>query len=101
MIYFLFVNYTFSFIIGFIAGTLFGFIFNKVWSFESKREYIKEIWVYFIVYSVSLGIGMISLRFLVYTFNIVPVIANIPVLILTTLINFFGIKIIAFKNKKW
>lgn len=100
-IYFFYVDYTISFIVGFVIGTLFGFIFNKLWSFESKREYFKEIWLYFLVYLISLGAGMLFLRFLVNSFNISPLIANIPVLVLTTFMNFFGTKILAFKNKKW
>ena len=101
MIYFLFVDYTLSYIAGFIIGTLFGFVFNKIWSFESKSDYNKEIFMYFIIYSFSLVIGTFAIRGLVNYAGIKPIIANIPVIILTTLINFFGTKIFAFKNKKW
>jgi putative flippase GtrA len=101
MIYFLFINYIVSFITGFIFGTLFGFVFNKMWSFESKRNYKLEIGIYFLIYLISLGIGILLLRFLVDHLNISPIVANIPVLILTTLINFSGTKIFVFKNRKW
>jgi putative flippase GtrA len=100
-LYFLMVNYVWAYAIGFIVGTLFGFVFNKLWTFESEREVHKEIWVYFLVYLVSLGVGALLLKFLVNNIGLEPVIANVPVLVVTTIINFFGTKILAFRNKKW
>jgi putative flippase GtrA len=101
LLYFFAVNYTLSFAVGFIAGTLFGFVFNKLWSFQSERDSSKEIGLYILVYVFSLFLGILFLRFFVDSMHISPVVANLPVLILTTLINFFGTKILAFKNKKW
>lgn len=101
LLYFLFVNYTISFIIGFVAGTLFGFVFNKIWAFESEKSPYREIGPYFLVYLFSLIIGILLIRFLVNQVGIAPVLANIPVLFITTIINFFGTKFLAFKNKKW
>lgn len=101
LLYFLTVNYVLSYAVGFVTGTLFGFVFNKLWTFESEREVYKEIWIYFLVYLASLGIGALLIKFIVTSFNIIPAVANIPVLIVTTLINFFGTKILAFRNKKW
>jgi len=100
-LYFILLSYTLSFAIGFITGTLFGFVFNKLWSFESERNPSKEIVVYFVVYLISLFLGMLCLRILVNQLDMKPIIANIPVLAITTLINFFGTKILAFNNTKW
>ncbi len=98
---FLLVNYIFAFAGGFIAGTFFGFIFNKIWSFKSKRESKKEVGLYFLIYTISLIVGIFFIKFLVNSFELNPIIANIPVLALTTIINFFGTKIFVFKNAKW
>jgi putative flippase GtrA len=99
--HFLHVNYTVSFMLGFIAGIFFGFTFNKIWTFESKRNFEKEIWIYFIVYFISLGVGTLMIRFLVESFNINPLVANLPTIGVTTVINFLGTKVLAFRNKKW
>lgn len=96
-----FISYTISFSIGFISGTILGFYFNKRLTFESKRDAKKEILPYFITYLISLGAGILLIRFLVDSMNFSPLIANIPVLVFTTIVNFIGIKIFAFKNKKW
>ena len=101
MVYFISINYTLSYITGFIVGTFFGYFFNKVWSFESKNKYSKEIINYFLFYVASLIIGTFLIRILVNSFNINPLVANIPVIGITTIMNFFGTKIFAFKNKKW
>ena len=101
LLYFLMVNYVASYAIGFVVGTLFGFVFNKLWTFESEREAHKEIGIYFLVYLISLGIGAVLIRFIVNHFNLIPAIANIPVLVVTTIINFLGTKVLAFRNKKW
>jgi putative flippase GtrA len=93
--------YTSSYIFGFIAGTLFGFYFNKYFSFESKEEIIRSLFIYLIVYSFSLLFGSFFIKVLVNNFGMNPIFAIIPISVFTTLINFFGIKIFAFKNKKW
>lgn len=100
-LYFLSINYTISFAAGFVAGTFFGFIFNKVWTFESERNPSREIGQYFLIYLISFGIGFFSIKFLVDNLGLLPIIANLPTLAITTLINFFGTKIFAFRNKKW
>ena len=101
LLHFLFVNYLIASAIGFISGTIFGFFFNKLWTFESKRKSKVEIGPYFLVYLFSLGVGLLALKFIVSFMDIKPIIANVPVLVLTTIINFFGTKILVFKNKKW
>ena len=70
LLYFLMVNYVASYAIGFVVGTLFGFVFNKLWTFESEREAHKEIGIYFLVYLISLGIGAVLIRFIVNHFNL-------------------------------
>jgi len=94
-------NYLLAYALGVISGTFFGFFFNKTFSFESKRKVYEEVWKYFLFYAFSLSVGGFLLKFLIETFKINPLIATIPVLILTTITNFFGIKLVVFKNNKW
>jgi len=101
LLHYFLINYTISFMVGYIAGIFLGFIFNKIWTFESNRKVSKEIWQYFIVYFIALMVGTLMIRFLVNTYSLNPLIANIPTIGVTTMINFFGTKIFAFKNKKW
>jgi putative flippase GtrA len=98
-----FIDFTYasSYIPGVIIGTLFGFFFNKSFSFESKEEIKRSLPIYLIIYCFSLTIGWFLLDYLVKRESINPIIALIPVLIFTTIINFFGTKILAFKNKRW
>ena len=98
---FLSINYLVAAAIGFIAGTLLGFIFNKIYTFESQRKAQREIAPYFLVYLFSLVFTILAMKFLVDFLLIKPLIANVFVIAITTIINFFGTKIIAFKNKKW
>jgi putative flippase GtrA len=101
LLHFLGFDYLFAFLAGWIGGIFFGFTFNKFFTFESERKALKEIWKYFLIYAFSLGIGTLIIRFLVENFALDPLIANLPAIAVTTIINFFGTKILAFKNKKW
>ena len=95
---FLFINYLFSSATGYILGLLVGFIINKEWTFEAKDKARIYIIGYIIVYTLSLVAGILFLKFLVEQLNLLAEIANIFVLILTTLTNFFGIKFLVFKK---
>jgi putative flippase GtrA len=101
LLHFLGFNYLFAFLAGWIGGIFFGFTFNKFFTFESGRKAYKEIWQYFLIYAFSLGVGTLIIRFLVENFALDPLIANLPAIAVTTIINFFGTKVLAFRNKKW
>lgn len=94
-------NYLFSSGIGFVVGTFFGFIFNKKYTFDSNKESKKEVLPYFLVYLFSLLFTIFAMKILVEFIQINPLIANIFVIAITTILNFFGTKIFAFKNEKW
>jgi putative flippase GtrA len=94
-------TYAFSYVPGVVLGTLFGFYFNKSFSFESREEIKKSLFIYLGVYAFSLTIGGFFLKLLVNKGGLHPLIAIIPVLIFTTIVNFLGTKILAFKNMKW
>jgi len=101
MFYFLSVNYLVSSAIGFMSGVLLGFIFNKKYTFSSDRKVSSTLLKYLFVYLFSLTVQIVSLHFLTEEIALNPIISNAVLLPVTTIINFFGTKIIVFKNKKW
>ncbi len=92
------VYYVFSSAIGFITGVLSGYRLNKIWAFEVEEKRPQYIYGYFIVYSFSLFLGLGFLSFLVTISNLIPELANILTIGLTTCTNFSGIKFFVFKK---
>lgn len=98
-LYFIKLQYSLSYFLAFITGTAFSFFFNKRLSFGSKKYFLKEIWIYFIIYFTSLILGGFLLRYLVNILNIKPLFATIPVFMFTIAVNFLGSKLLVFKDK--
>ena len=101
LVYHLSVNYLISAGLGALFGIAFGFVFNKMYSFNSKRDVKVEVIPYFLVYLTSFLFMIIALRIMVNNLGLIPLIANALILPVTTMINFFGQKIFVFKNKRW
>jgi len=94
------VNYLISSATGYISGVILGFYLNKTWTFESEsKEYVPEVIKYFIVYAISLVVGLGLLKILVSYLNIHPLVANIGVIGCTTIMNFIGTKFFVFQKK--
>jgi len=93
----LLINYLISSSFGFMSGVVVGYSINRNWTFESKVEKkSKEIIGYLSVYFFSLFLSLIVLKIMVDLAKIDAKIANFFVLILTTFVNFIGIKIRVF-----
>jgi len=101
MFYFLMINYLISAGTGYLSGVILGFIFNKLYTFDSKQKSLTTVPGYLGVYLFSLSFSLIMLKFLVEFVMINPIISNALLIPITTLITFFGTKIFVFKNKKW
>lgn len=95
------VEYLVAAIFGYITGLLFGFLYNRRWTFRStmQKKY-HEFASYFGVYIISLGLSMLFLRFLVEYALIAPLLANIFAIGLSTITNFIGCKVIVFRPSK-
>jgi ribonuclease H / adenosylcobalamin/alpha-ribazole phosphatase len=94
------VNYLVSSGSGYILGVFIGFYLNKFFTFESKSlKYGVELIKYFLVYGISLGISLFILKGLVF-FGLNILIANILIIGLTTIINYFGSKYFVFAKSK-
>src|SRR3989344_4037143 len=97
---FLDIFYLFSSTIGYMSGVLFGFVLSKIKTFGSKHYYKNELIKYFVVYAISLFLGLSILKTLVNDWSINPLIANIFVVGVTTFTNFFGCKFFVFRKLK-
>ncbi len=96
LLYSLQFNYLPSSSAGYIAGTFFGFFLNKKYTFESKKTpYKPEILKYFIIYAISLFLGLLLLRFLV-GLGLAVTFANLLIIGFTTITNYIGIRYIVF-----
>ena len=95
---FLLVYYIVSSAIGFIAGVFAGYKFNKNWTFGIQEKAETYIYKYYIVYVISLFLGLGFLKILVAVVGLIPQIANILTIGLTTCTNFIGTKFWVFKK---
>ena len=98
---FLNIHYLLSTTLAFIISTSFGFGFNKVYTFSSKLKNIISFPRYILIYSFTLIFTLIFLELLVELFKMPPITAMLILIPITTLINFFATKIVAFRNFKW
>ena len=78
--------------LGYIFGLLFGYYLNRVWTFQSVTDSFKQKMRYIFTYLFSLTTGLIFLQILVRNYGLVTEIANIYVILITTLLNFLGTK---------
>lgn len=93
------INYLLSSASGYILGVFMGFILNKHFTFKSKtNKYTLEVIKYFIVYTISLFLGLGFLRFLVYL-QVNILLANVFSIALTTLTNYTGCKFFVFTRE--
>jgi putative flippase GtrA len=83
--------------LGFLLGTLSGYKLNRAWSFEFEEKNNKVV-QYISVYVVSLVLGTFFLSFLVVDLLWNPFIANICVIMLTTVLNFLGVNFWVFRK---
>lgn len=98
---FLSFHYLASASIGFISGVIIGFIFNKNYTFSSKRKVSKSLPVYFLIYLFSLGVNLVLLEVLTTNTSLGAIISNLLLAPLIILINFLGAKLVAFGDTKW
>jgi len=92
-------HYLISATIGYILGVGLGFILNFQYSFSTQRKIHRTMINYFSVYFVSLIINLILLRIMVENLFMDPLISDLILLPIIGLMNFFGIKFIAFGDR--
>ena len=89
---------TLSYSISYIIGVVIGYIFNKRWSFNYKKESNKVLFYkYLIVYTFNLFVGMGIFELVLIMSNIEEILVQAIVIIITAVSNFTGLKIFVFK----
>lgn len=91
-------HYILANFIAFIVGIIFGYNCNRRWSFNGPHHKSSHLFEYLAVYLTSLLVSTIILKICVDFFGIIPEIAFILSLCVTTCINFLGIKFLVFKK---
>ena len=93
------ISYDLAYVIGFLSGLFLGFFLNKAWAFQFNATVtLRILMLYVTVYAISLVIGLVCIRILVEGMSFGPIEANIGVIMLTTFINYFGVRFWAFKT---
>lgn len=91
------IHYIVASAIGFISGTVVGYFLNKLWTFGVKKKKHGYVFKYFLVYTFSLVVGLVLLKFLVVYYHMQEKIAGLLIIGVTTMINFVGSKYWIFK----
>tara|TARA_Y100000991_G_scaffold124871_1_gene94070 strand:+ start:133 stop:531 length:399 start_codon:yes stop_codon:yes gene_type:complete len=100
--YFLFyklnVYETLSYSISYVLGVFIGYIFNKRWSFNYKKESNKALFSkYLIVYTFNLFVGMGIFELVLIMSNIEELLVQAIVIIITAVSNFIGLRKFVFR----
>ena len=84
---------TLSTIIGYLAGLSLGFYLNKTWTFEdTSKNNFKLILKYFFVYGISLFFAVLTVNSTIIIFNLPEYIAVIMSIIVSTILNYLGLR---------
>ncbi|HEN3617880.1 TPA: GtrA family protein [Yersinia enterocolitica] len=85
---------------GFILGTIFAYLANRIWTFGRQTHASGSLWRFFTLYSVTLGINIwvnSLMLALFYTSGLVVQIAFLIATGISALLNFIGMKWFVFK----
>ncbi|GHV11873.1 hypothetical protein FACS1894219_03760 [Clostridia bacterium] len=86
--------------IGQAAATVFSFVVNKLWTFESRQKFkISEAIKFLMVNSVSITINAIGINLLIQKLGMNEYLAKIPIAFITIPINYIGNKLFVFSEK--
>jgi len=98
-IYYLLLNFLDSYIakgISFLSGTIVAFIINKYWTFEKKEKSYIEIIRFAILYSITLGVNVLTNKLVLDNSGIV-ILSFVIATGVSTVLNFIGQKFWVFK----
>lgn len=92
------INYLIASASGFIISVFAGYFFNKKWTFNDSNKDIILILKYFSMYGASLLLSLFLLKTFVSVFLFSPELANVFSIVVTTCVNFIGLKYLVFKK---
>lgn len=92
------VYYLLANVLSTIIGTAHSYVWNKFFTFKSKKKSFSELIRFLIVYAVQFFINIGLLKVLVDFVGMNKMLAGIPTLFVTTLISFLGHKYFSFRQ---
>ncbi len=93
------VNYFISNVVGYVAGFINSFVFNKIWTFNKKNKegVLKESFLFILVFGISYLVQLFILKVCLSVFLFSLVTSQIIAMFGYTAVNFLGNKFITFK----
>ncbi len=100
MLYNLFsVGYTAANLLSYIAGIINSFVWNKLWVFRAKEgNVLREAILFLFVFAVSYGVQYGVLHLLVEYYGINPNWAQLPAMVVYTVVNYVLNRVFTFKK---
>ncbi|MCD7710635.1 MAG: GtrA family protein [Porphyromonadaceae bacterium] len=96
------VNYTIANLISYIVGVINSFFWNKHWVFQrgGSHRIVRESIAFLLVFAISYGVQFIFLWGMVEKLGINPNWAQLPAMVIYTVINYILNRYVTFSNKK-
>lgn len=94
---FLHIDYRLSNIVGYACGLINSFIWNRRWTFRSRKDPKPQILLFFLMFGISYGLNLGATVLCVEVIGIPPNIAQLVGIFFYTTSNFFGNKYITFR----
>lgn len=87
-------DYILSFSLSWLLGVFFTYVINFLWVFkpDQKLEFKKRLWKYVAVYACSYAVNVLLLRLVVEKFAVDPLYAQLILIPLVIVVNYFGMK---------
>lgn len=94
------IHFQVSWVIAYAAGVTNSYIMNKLWTFESKggNKTSTELLQFITVNLVSLAATSLGLKYFVENLGINENLAQLPTIVISQFINYFGYKLWVFKK---
>ncbi len=95
------IYYTISQVIGYSGGIINSFVWNKLWTFESKnnsRKTALEFLRFMVISGISLSVSVLGIKWLIESASFNVFIAKALVTLIAQLINYTGYKLWVFKK---
>jgi putative flippase GtrA len=90
-------DYKLSNVLGYGCGIVNSFIWNRRWTFRSKKDPKPQVLLFFLMFGVSYGLNLGATVLFVEVIRIPPNIAQLVGIFFYTTSNFFGNKFVTFR----
>ena len=90
-------NYKLANVLGYGCGIVNSFIWNRRWTFRSKKNPKPQILLFFLMFGVSYGLNLLVTIICVEKLGLIPNLAQLAGIFCYTVSNFFGNKFVTFR----